>query len=197
MSKITAIVMQQKNKKRVNLSLDGKFCCSLEAISVLKHNLQVGQQLELNDLESIQLDSEKNTAFDKAIKYLSIRMRSNKEMREYLQQKGYLDVVVDWCMDKLLQYGYQDDDVFAKLYIQSKANKNGKYKLEFELKQLGVSQDIVDKHLKTVDTKALLCDLMQKKYKGDNKKIVDYCLSRGFVYEDIKQALAEFVAYGD
>lgn len=193
MSTITAIVMQQKNKKRVNLSVDGKFFCGLEAITVLKHNLQVGQEVETDELEELVLESEKNTAFDRAIGYLSIRRRAVSEMQHYLSEKGYLPTTIEYVISKLLEYGYLDDDAFAKVYIESKCNKDGKRKLEYELKHLGIAPEIVSKYLNTIDTAQVLQDLIAKKYKNDSKKIMDHCLSRGFEYENVKRALDNFL----
>ncbi|MCL1954271.1 MAG: recombination regulator RecX [Firmicutes bacterium] len=185
--------MQNKNKKRVNLYIDGNFCCGLETITVLKHNLIEGQIVDLDYLSQLQLESEKNTAFDKAIRYISIRMRSQLEIENYLKDKGYLQATIDYCIEKLLDYKYINDESFAKNYIASKGYKNGKRKLEYELHNFGIDKDIIDNCLDNLDSHKSLLDLIEKKYRGDKQKIIEYCLGRGFVFSEIRQALDVFL----
>ncbi|MDR1138706.1 MAG: RecX family transcriptional regulator [Clostridiales bacterium] len=190
---ITDIAIQQRNKKRVNISIDGSFVCGLESITVLKYNLQVGQDIEIEYLAELQLDSDKHTAFDKAVKYLSIRLRSELEMRQYLRDKGFLPLTIEYCIAKLCEYKYIDDEAFAKCYVESKSNKSGIRKLEYELRQLGVDQSTISECLAQVDAKEPLTKLVRKMYKGDRRKIIDYCLSRGFEYSDIKSVVEDCI----
>ncbi|MDR3021300.1 MAG: recombination regulator RecX [Clostridiales bacterium] len=185
--------MQQKNKKYANIYIDDVFVCSLQAITVLKHNLQVGQVLQKDQLESLQLDSEKNAAFDRSIKFLNIRLRSTQEMKEYLLSKGYMAQTVQYCIEKLGDYKYLDDRSFAKVYIASKGQKNGKNKIAYELRQFGVCSTIIDSELSKLDSFVGLFKLIQKKYKGDKNKIIDYCIGRGYRYEEVKDTLDKYL----
>ena len=64
MNEITAITPQIKDKRRCNVYVDGRFCCGLTLEATVKNRLKVGQVITPERLAEIQLDSEKNTAFD-------------------------------------------------------------------------------------------------------------------------------------
>jgi len=185
--------MQTKNKKRVNLFLDGRFTCGLEAITVVKYGLNVGMQLDDDKLQSICIDSETGTAFDRAIRYLGIRMHSQLEVEKYLTQKGYLPIVVNTVIEKLKDYKYIDDKEFAAQYVNSHKKKDGQHKLRYDLGMLGVDTDIVESVLKDLDSTKQIEYLLQKRYKGDKRKIIDYLIRRGFCYDDILPVLERFV----
>ena len=71
MNEITAITPQIKDKRRCNIYIDGRFCCGLTLEATVKNRLKVGQIITPEQLAEIQLDSEKNTAFDKALTHIS------------------------------------------------------------------------------------------------------------------------------
>ena len=84
MATITDISVQVKNKSRVNVFLDGEFACGLDAFTVEKNRLRIGAQIEQNELIAIQRESEAQTAFEKCVDYINIRMRTEKEIEKYL-----------------------------------------------------------------------------------------------------------------
>jgi regulatory protein len=78
---ITAITPQAKDKTRCNVYVDGRFCCGLTMETVVKNRLKPGQSVSPERLEEMQLESEKNTAFDKALTHLSATRKTEKEIR--------------------------------------------------------------------------------------------------------------------
>lgn len=185
--------MQAKNKKRVNLYLDGRFACGLEAITVLKYNLQVGQEIDDDRLNEICLDSETSTAFDKAIRHLEFRIHSQKEMEVFLSQKGFLPIVIDTVIAKLKDYKYIDDQAFATQFVSSYQKKFGRDRLRYELQNRGISTDIIDTVTDDLDSSETINNLIQKKYKGDKRKLIDFLARRGFDYDTILPLVEKFL----
>ena len=99
MNEITAITPQVKDKTRCNIYVDGRFCCGLTLEATVKNRLKVGQIVPPERLSEIQLESEKNTAFDKALTHLSATRKTEKQVREFLGGKGYLPAVVDYAIE--------------------------------------------------------------------------------------------------
>ncbi|MCL2599057.1 MAG: RecX family transcriptional regulator, partial [Firmicutes bacterium] len=197
MAMITELSMQVKNKKRVNLYLDGRFFCGLEAITVLSHNLQIGQEIEQQRLEQICEESETSVAFDKAISYLGFRMHSAFEIQEHLSKKGYLPTVVAVVLQKLKDYKYVDDLQFATLFVESYKKKFGAYRIQHLLLQKGVSESIIGQVMGDLDSEDVLQNLIQKKYKGDKRKLIDFLIRRGFEYDDILPKVEHFLSHLD
>ena len=101
MGKITEITRQKKKETRVSIFMDGEFVCGLDELTFAQSRISVGDEMEVDELMEICRESEKRTAFDKAVKYISYRQRTKKEVREHLKGKGYLPQSISYALDKL------------------------------------------------------------------------------------------------
>lgn len=199
MFEITAIQAQVKDKERCNIYLDGQFYCGLKAETVYRYQLQVGQKIEQSRLEEIQFENEKMQALDKAFSYLSATMKTERQMRDYLCKKGYLPSVCDYVLEKLYYYKLLDDKLYTKQYIKSASKTKGARRISLELRQKGVDVDMIDDALITIEdaeqrAKEVLAKYMRHKAntKENLAKASRYLLSRGFNYDDVKSALANY-----
>ncbi|MCX4286198.1 MAG: RecX family transcriptional regulator, partial [Clostridia bacterium] len=118
MPKITDMQIQKKNKTRANVYLDGEFAFGLEMLTVMKLGLKIGQEISERQLAEAVFDSEKSVAFEKAVNYLSRSMKTVKQMREYLTEKGYAPDVVNNVVERLCELKYLNDETYAKLYVE-------------------------------------------------------------------------------
>lgn len=198
MAKITSMRPQAKDKTRCNLYLDGVFYCGLTLESVVKFRLKEGMEIEREVLDAIQLESEKQTAFDKALDHLSHSMKTEASLRAYLKKKGYVEAVIDSVMEKLSSYGFVDDQEYAKRYASSASKGKGKKLIALELRQKGVGEEEIGEALssltgETETAKALLEKYMRGKERNREtlSKAFQYLLRRGFDYETAKEALGE------
>ncbi len=199
MFEITAIQAQVKDKERCNIYLDGQFYCGLKAETVYRYQLQVGQKIEQSRLEEIQFENEKMQALDKAFSYLSATMKTERQMHDYLCKKGYLPSVCDYVLEKLYYYKLLDDKLYTKQYIKSASKTKGARRISLELRQKGVDVDMIDDALITIEdaeqrAKEVLAKYMRHKAntKENLAKAFRYLLSRGFNYDDVKSALANY-----
>ena len=190
MAIITAIT-PQKNAQRVNIYLDGKFYCGLEKITCASSGLQIGTAVSESQLQQIQLQSEQSVAFNKAIKQISQRMRSQKELEQYLAQKGFLDSVISATIQKLKEYSYLNDSEFAAELVRSYPNL-GPRAIAQKLLQKGISQNIINNVLSGQDSaqQEQKATEIAKKYlktknnsKNIQQKLNNYIISKGFSYE--------------
>lgn len=150
MGKITDITMQRSGK-RANIFIDGSFVCGLELITVMSEGLKAGDEIDREKLEAIQVKSETEKAFNKAVSYLSVRRRTEWEIRKKLREKGYLPAVADEVLRKLRDYGYVDDGRFAETYIEMYKHRAGELKIRADLRRLGVDGKIIDDKLSAVN----------------------------------------------
>ena len=81
MNEITSITPQVKDKTRCNIYIDGRFCCGLTLETVVKNRLKVGKIVSESQLADMQLESEKNTALNKALSFLSATRKTEREVR--------------------------------------------------------------------------------------------------------------------
>lgn len=197
MAVITAITAQVKKKDRCNIYVDHAFYCGLQTETVLQYRLKVGSAVTAEELEHIQLESERLKAFDRSLDYLSKSPKTRKQIAEYLKGKGYLDAVISYCLEKLDYYGYVDDTAYAKAYVAAYGGKKGELLLRNELRARGCSDDVVACALAETENRQLDGAIeIAKKYcakkTGDPsaiRKTYRYLLSKGYSYEICKQAI--------
>lgn len=206
MAIITEITPQAKDKTRVNVYLDGRFCCGLDFVTLAEYRLKKGMEITADALAEIQLAAEKDKAFSKAVSLLSVTGKTEKEMYLKLKEKGYAHAIICETIAKLKEYGYVDNAEYAREYVTSHANKKGGRMLAAELKMKGVSDADISSALKEVDESEGAKTALNKYMRGKEitfetlQKAYRYLLSKGFSGDSVGeavQALKEQVAEED
>ena len=116
MNKITAIRAGKGHRQRVNVFLDGKFALSLEAEAAAKAGLKTGQEISSSQIKVLAESDHFNRCFNAALHYLSYRPRSESEMRERLQRRGFDSDSVEAVLTKLKEQELVNDIAFAQFW---------------------------------------------------------------------------------
>lgn len=82
------------------------------------------------------------SAFDTAIYYLTFRDRSRKELCDKLTEKGYEEAEIAEAVEKLMSYGYIDDERYASSYIRNQMRAKGRRRITMELSGKGVDSEM-------------------------------------------------------
>ena len=196
MKTITAIVAQQKNKKRVNLHLDGEYFCSLDLFTVMSERLKVGEEVDEKRIKEISDKAEYAQALDKALSYISKSMHTKMQIIKYLKDKQFQGKTIAQVIDKLEEYGYVDDAAYAKKYFQEKSGIYGARKIAYDLKLKGVDEKTIDLVAENFDDQTEACFYVAQKYVKNKpvdyemkQKCYRYLLSKGFDYDAAKHAV--------
>ena len=201
MNEITAITPQAKDKKRCNIFIDGRFCCGLTLETTVKNRLKVGQSISPENLSKMQLESEKAVALDKALTHVSASRKTEKQVRDFLRQKGYLSDVCDYVIEKMRGYNFLNDGEYAEAYVESVSAKKGGRLIRMELRAKGVSDEEIDGALEGLDqeTEERAASETLKKYmrgkEGDKltlQKAFRYLMGKGYDADVIKSALSQY-----
>ncbi len=196
MAVITAITVQKNDRNRCNIELDGRFYCGLERVTVLSHRLAAGQEITPERLAAIQAESERQTAFDRALDILSYSAKTEREVRERLEKKGFLGDTIDETVRKLKGYGYLDDAAYARAYAESAGKKKGSRLIEAELKRKGVAEEEIRAALAESDESQTAAEVLRKYMRAKTpdkatlRRAFSYLLSKGFDYDTAHDALA-------
>lgn len=201
MKTITAITPQVKDKKRVNIFLDGKFFCGLLKITQMTNNLQVGDVVSEKRLSELVFESEYTACVDLAYKYLGRKSHTKMQVILYLQGKNFDNKVIGRVISKLEEYGYLDDMQYAKTYIDIKKTSKGKRMLSAELKLKGVDSKTIEEALETLEDEDINAYNVAKKYIKNKPfdfelkaKAFRYLISKGFSYDNATGALDKISA---
>ena len=200
MAKITAVSVQEKNKKRCNLFIDGEFFVGLSLETAIKFRLKPNMEVDQKDLAEIIFEDEKLQALEKAIAYTSNSLKTLKQVKTYLYGKGYHKDIVDHCVEKLIEYKLVDDKTFALRYIESTSKTQGKHLTEFKLMQKGLRKEDIEGVFDAIEipSKENARNLAIKHFKNKEKtrenvaKTYRYLISKGFSYEEANYAVEIF-----
>ncbi len=197
---ITGIEQQKKNPYRVNIYLDDQFAFGLyKAVACY---LKVGDMLDEKDIQALEEKDTTENAYQKALKLLSYRPRTEYEMRTRLEGYGFLQSTVDAVMAMLFEKGYLNDQQFAEEWIENRTTfrPRGKRLLRLELVKKHVGEEDIQSALAALPEEERLIRETARKYSarlkdlnedGFKKRLYGFLVRRGFLYEDIKPVLTE------
>jgi regulatory protein len=188
MATITAIQVQKRRPERVNIDLDGDFAFSLAA--VVAAGLKVGVCLEAGQIATLQAADADESAYQRALRLLRLRDRSESELRTHLQRRKTPQDVVERTLARLRQRRHADDTRFARSWVQNRTDfrPRGRRALAWELQRKGISSEIVQSALAKIDEAALAHQaglkkarqLMAADWQEFRKKVSAYLARRGF-----------------
>lgn len=196
MAEITAITPQKKDKSRCNIEVDGKFYCGMKLDTVLVNGLKAGVSVDPDYLSQLQLESEKLTALDKALKHIAVSMKTEKEVRTFLKSKGYLEDVTNYVLSKMKEYGFVDDETYASSYVEGASKRKGSRLIQLELRQKGIDGQIIEDALSSLSDETQSAKRCLEKYlrgkpldKATLTKAYRNLLGKGFDYDTAKAAI--------
>ncbi|EAD2865227.1 RecX family transcriptional regulator, partial [Listeria monocytogenes] len=156
--KITSISVQQKNKERYNIFIDEKYNFSVDEEVLARYQLMKGKVLTEADIEEIKQADMVRKGLNKAINFLSHRVRSEKEIRDYLRKQEMEPFAIDEILKKLANMDYINDFEFAELYTktQIKTTLKGPRTIERELVEKGLTREIISRVIEEYSDEAQL-----------------------------------------
>ncbi|MEJ2744395.1 MAG: regulatory protein RecX [bacterium] len=144
-------------------------------------------------------------AMNAALRLLSFRPRTERELSSRLREKGFTLDVVDRVCGRLKGLGYVDDRQFAISWLKSFSGQKCRsaWVLKRELKKKGIAPEladtVVEENFDGEDVFRAACDLarqrMSKASARDTDKakarVQNLLLRRGFDYDFIRRVMAE------
>jgi regulatory protein len=196
MPKITKIEAQKKTAGRYSVYLDDKYSLSFSDNALLESKIYVGQLIDEQALSELKNKSELDKFYMKSLNLISLRPRSEYEIKSYLKRKDCPTSKIESILNKLREYKYIDDQAFANAWVNSRLllKSLSKNRLKNELRKKGVNNLHIQSALDdiNIDDGAALSELIAKKRKisryEDDLKLMQYLVRQGFKYEDIKKA---------
>ncbi len=154
MPQVTAIKAQQRRRDRANIYLDGEYAFSLQKI--LAAELVRDQQLTQEEIAELKARDLAERAYERSLRYLSYRPRSEQELRRYLENKDVEPDAIIQVIDRLKRMRLLDDAAFAEFWVENRDafRPRGAWALRGELRQKGISSDLIEEALSDLDEEA-------------------------------------------
>ncbi|WP_164670008.1 recombination regulator RecX [Virgibacillus doumboii] len=209
MSKITRITTQKKRKNRYNVFLDDgqgeKFGFAVDEAILIEFKLRKDLELDDTTIATLVQKDSLHKSYTLAINFLSYRMRTKKEIYDYLVKKEVDEEHITKIIARLNDEGLIDDKQFADAFVRTRmetANK-GPLLVKKELLEKGVSAQIAgeaielytyeiqhEKATKLVGKK--LNTSKNHSFKKQLQQLQATLMQKGFTQEIVKDVLADF-----
>ncbi|HOI63251.1 MAG TPA: regulatory protein RecX [Mesotoga sp.] len=134
-----------------------------------------------------------------ALRYLKFRLRSAREVQEYLSRRQYEQDEIAETMNKLEEQGLINDERFAGIYISDGLNVHykGPFRLKMELLELGVAEETIEaamnREMKECDLKEIIKRAIGNARAEDAEKLKRKLFRKGFSIGSIDEVLREIL----
>lgn len=173
---------------------------------IVKYNLLVNKVLNDKLYEEIIQYNNFLDGYYKVIKYINIKLRTELEVRKYLDKLYISKKNIDKLIDKLYEDNYLNKDRYLVAYINDQYNlsNNGPLKIKKDLLNLGYDNNDIDEYLYKYDWNYRIDGIIDKKIRLNHKlsnnnlksKIINDIIKLGYEKEVIFEKLS-FIELND
>lgn len=200
--RITGLKPQKRSKKRVSVFVDGEFAFSLDRETAKEFRLKEGGRVDAHLLEEAVRTEQRRKCREYALLLFSYRARSEKELRQRLEKKGWTPAVIEEVIKNLKETGLLDDEKLARRFVHDRitVGHKGKSRVKAELTRIGIAKEKIERALKEApdETEAarMVLDYFLPRYQNldpitKNRRLAGLLARRGFSQKTINQLLNE------
>lgn len=139
---ITDLRLKTKNNPNIFIATTDSGEMILHSDIIVKNGIKLGE-ISSEVMTNCVRDSAEIIAFNIAVKYISNKVKTEQQIRDYLYKKEFHSSIVNAVITKLKEYGVINDEMYAESYIRS--NKNfSKMKMKQKLYSFGIKKDLIE-----------------------------------------------------
>lgn len=183
---------------RINIFADGEYCFTVPASVWFSMNYSQEDEISEEELSGLKIRGDSSCAFENALRYLSNRAHSLKELEMKLKRK-YCDEAVDYALTKCEELGLLDDERFAEMFAEelSSRKKYAPKRIVSELVSRGITREIAENAVNMLDkdVKNSIIDIIGKMSLSEHptekekNRVIRKLLNMGYSLNDIKKQL--------
>lgn len=141
---------------------------------ILRKELLLKKELTNEDYQNIFLETTFQEHYNACSKYISIRLRSTKEIEDYLKKREVTQEDMEIIIEKLQKLGLLNDEYFTECFIKDKLKFTtmGKYRIHQELKKHHIPSELIIKYDYLMEEDILkekINKIIEKKQKSNKK----------------------------
>ncbi|WP_303965742.1 recombination regulator RecX [Sporosarcina ureae] len=207
---ITKISQQKRDSERYNIFLDDQYAFSVHETVLVKFELTKGMELDDWSTDEIVYSDQIEKAFNRALHFLSFRMRSEMEVKKKLLEKEYGEAVVLEAIVKLKRLGFLNDEAFSEALVRTEKNSTlkGPRAIQQSLYKKGIPKELQTQALEEYtmeDQMANAMKLAEKTMRSNSsqppaqvkQKIQNTLARKGFSYQQISEVLSNLTIERD
>lgn len=203
------IITDLKKSKKGNVLIyaDGEYLTKVLSETFLKSGLKVGDRIDDEVLKNLSEEENLSKAKDKALRLLSFRDHSKKELIEKIRQSFGCECA-ERAADKMENLGLVDDEKFADSYAKElfESKLYSVRRIEYELAKKGISNEMIEKVMsenifderenieKILNKKGFDKKLIENRFENQKefRRIIAYCQRLGYSWSDISAVINNF-----
>ena len=198
---ITFIEKGNPSSREYIVHLDDGQTFSVHEDTMIRHRLLKGTRLTEEQIARILRDHRWQGAYEAAVRFITRKPRSKKEVQDQLRQQGYEADLVQSVSNALEERGYIDDRQLARILVEQRilSQKKGRKLVLYELQQKGFSPEHIRFAFSLLEDGAEeenAYHLLSKKipFLSGNRlmmkrKLIHYLLRRGYSQPVVRQAI--------
>ena len=147
--RVTKIEPQKRRPDRKSIFVDGDFLAGVSSETLLRTGLRTGDAIDPATIQSLHSTEGLLNAKNAALRFLSVRPRTVREIRDKLREKEFADSEINSTIEELQRAGLLDDASFARMYIRNamQVRPIGKILLKRKMLLLGVDLKTIESAL--------------------------------------------------
>ncbi len=186
----------KKKKSMYEVVLDSKESLILLESVMIHHEVFLKKMLTEKEINEIQKENEMEMSYQKCCSYLDRKMRTEKEVKNYLKKDEISKEIIEQVIQKLKANHFLDDERYVNAYVNDivKFTNNGPLKIEKSLIDLGIGKEAIENSLKNVTFevwKNKIEKICQKRIQSNKKdseiifkrKLIQYLYTLGYSNE--------------
>ena len=190
------MIIETKSTKnnRIKIYADGEALFTVPSCVWYSSRFHDGDDVSDEELSELKGQGDSSSAFDSAMKMLSLRAHSEYELRQKLLMK-YPPAAADSAIERLRSSGLIDDERFAVLYAEELLRRKGyaKKRILCELKNRGISETFAENAVNALDIDKEICiirviekyKITEESTKKEKDRVIRRLLSMGYSFSDI------------
>lgn len=197
--KITRI--KYTKNKLFAIYIDDNYAFSVDENLLFSYKLKEQMELPEEEYEALAHDAQLLMARLQMLRMLS-NSKTRREVEDKLRAADFAEDIVKECTDFAEEYGYLNDEEYARLYVQDKMNLRqwGPLRIRQELQRKGIAREVITLALEEMqggeeeNLRTLAAQLLDRVDWQDRKQ-VDKCkqklYGRGYTFDSINHAVRE------
>lgn len=201
--RVTAIERPPR-KRRYDVRIDDARVVPLSREVLAAANLRVGQEVDDSRLAELEAAEARHMAMTSALRLLSYRPRSEREMRDALRTRHIPEAIAGETLDRLSELRLLDDRAFAEAWTESRQRNSprGRRMLLAELAQKGVQREVAQESVAAIDEEDAAVQagrkrsrtLRDREFSDFRRRLGDFLARRGFGYDVCEAAIKQLWA---
>lgn len=192
--------IEEINRKKSWIYIQDEKAFVLYKGEIRQYQLKEGEDISDETYERIMKETLCKRARRRAMYLLQSMDRTQRQLEDKLRQNEYPVRAIEDAIAYVKQYGYINDEKFARAYVESRFHIKNKRQLKIDLMRKGIDSEMIQAVLENEEYQIDECELIQKWIDKKNidientsrenlYKLYRFLLKKGFSHENIDKKL--------